>query len=64
MIVVDIRHAALFGISKGWYLNAPEFRGYPFTPAEWAVAAATPMYLSSMQSSKEPTALVWNTGVL
>lgn len=30
-----------FAISKGWCLNATNFRDYPFTPAELAVAAAT-----------------------
>lgn len=41
MISVDIRHAALFAISKGWYLQVSEFKDYPFTSAELAVAAAT-----------------------
>ena len=41
MVAVDIKQAALYAISKGWYVKASEFCGYPFTREEFAVSAAT-----------------------
>ena len=41
MVAVDIKQAALYAISKGWYVKAGDFRDYPFTREEFAVSAAT-----------------------
>ena len=41
MVAVDIKPAALYAISKGWYVKAGDFRDYPFTREEFAVSAAT-----------------------
>ena len=41
MVAVDIKQAALYAISKGWYVKASDFRDYPFTREEFAVSAAT-----------------------
>ena len=41
MVAVDIKQAALYAISKGWYVKASEFCSYPFTREEFAVSAAT-----------------------
>ena len=41
LIAIDIKQAAMFAISKGWNLNLPTLRDFPFTTAELAVAAAT-----------------------
>ena len=40
MVAVDIKPAALYAISKGWYVKASDFRDYPFTREEFAVSAA------------------------
>ena len=41
MVAVDIKQAALYAISRGWYVKASDFRDYPFTREEFAVSAAT-----------------------
>ena len=41
MVAIDIKQAALYAISKGWYVKAEEFHEYPFTGEEFAVSAAT-----------------------
>ena len=41
MVAVDIKQAALYAISRGWYVKASDFRDYPFTRGEFAVSAAT-----------------------
>ena len=48
MISTDIRHAALYAISRGWYLKGGTLSDFPFSKAELAVAAAT--YLEQIPS--------------
>ena len=49
MVAVDIKQAALYAISRGWYVKkASDVRDYPFTRGEFAVSAAT--YLDKIPS--------------
>ena len=48
VISTDIRHAALYAISRGWYLKGGALSDFPFSKAELAVAAAT--YLEQIPS--------------
>ena len=41
MIAIDIKQAALYAVSKDWHLRTSHFREFPFSKAEFAVAAAT-----------------------
>ena len=40
MVAVDIKQAALYAISRGWFVKS-NFRDYPFSREEFAVSAAT-----------------------
>ena len=41
MVAVDIKQAALYAISRGWFVKSSNFRDYPFSREELAVSAAT-----------------------
>ena len=41
MVAVDIKQAALYAISRGWFVKSSNFRDYPFSREEFAVSAAT-----------------------
>ena len=41
MVCVHIRQAAIYAISKGWYLKTNESHGIQFSRAELALAAGT-----------------------
>ena len=41
MVAVDIKQAALYAISRGWFVKSSNFRDYPFSREQFAVSAAT-----------------------
>ena len=50
MICVDVRQAALYAISKGWYLKTSGPKQFPFSKAELAIAAGS--YLGRIPAGK------------
>ena len=50
MICIDVRQAAMYAISKGWFVKCDNFKHYPFTRAEFAIAAGS--YLGHIPAGK------------
>ena len=50
MICIDVRQAALYAISKGWYLKTIGPKQFPFSKAELAIAAGS--YLGRIPAGK------------
>ena len=55
MISIDVKQAALYAISRGWHIKCSHSQNFPFSEAEFAVAAATYLEQVPLQAQSDVT---------